>query len=115
MYSYTISLKFDKTVFKDTCKVIEENVKNIVDCKYFFDFLDGDEEKTYYLDYEKQSKIVVSNEWDVQAVIVESDIDLGHFLKQYMNIEHSMVIEAASFLAAQATKKPITCVIGFFE
>ncbi len=82
MFHYTISKEFDHKAFKEICAKIENNVENIKKCETFNDFLDGDSVQNYFVG---SKRIVVNNDSQVDALYVDSEIDLNYFLKASYN------------------------------
>lgn len=71
-HSYTTSLTADNTEFRKTCTVIEGNVKGIKKGTLLVD-VDGTMIQTYNA---SGKEIKVFNDYDVDAVYVDSEIDL---------------------------------------
>ncbi len=78
MYSYTISKEWNAELFFDVCSKIESNFKNIVKEKPFYDFLDGDMKQEYSVN---GKKIIVNNDSQIDALYVDSEIDLSDIIK----------------------------------
>ena len=71
-YTYNISPNINKEAFYNTCKLIEENVKDIIEAEYGED-VDGTQIKLYSTEY---GQIVIFNDYEVGAVYIESQIPL---------------------------------------
>ena len=76
MYSYTLSNQPDNTLFLKTCSLIEKRVSEITKEKLLMD-VDGSCFQTYRI---PQGMIKVSNDFEVYALYVDSDIDLTNVL-----------------------------------
>ena len=72
-YDYTIYPENSPKKFKETCKIIEEEYSNVVKSKLLVD-VDGSTVQPYY---QNNKTIVVYDDYDVGAVYVQSEIDLG--------------------------------------
>ena len=72
MYSYTISNEPDNTMFLKICSLIENHVSEITKEKILID-VDGSCFQRYQT---PQGIIMVSNDFEVYALYVDSDIDL---------------------------------------
>ncbi len=78
MYSYTISKEWNVELFLDVCSKIECHFNSIVKHKSFYDFLDGDMKQEYLVN---RNKIIVNNDSHIDALYVDSEIDLGEIIK----------------------------------
>ena len=76
MYSYTLSNQPDNTLFLKTCSLIEKHVAEITKEKLLID-VDGSCFQRYRI---PQGMIKVSNDFEVYALYVDSDIDLINIL-----------------------------------
>ena len=72
MFSYNIAKKADNKAFKDACEAIEENMKDIEKEKLLID-VDGSLVQTYNT---PKGSITVFNDYEVDAVYVDSEVDL---------------------------------------
>ncbi len=77
MFNYTISKHFDAALFRKACDELEKYIDNIVKEHYFYDFLDGDMKQEYLVN---GKRIIVNNDSDVDALYIESEIDLSDFV-----------------------------------
>lgn len=73
MYSYTISKTISNTSFKKACAYVESFLKLYVKEPLLID-VDGSTSQTYII---AGGKITVSNDCEVDAVYIDSDVDLG--------------------------------------
>ena len=76
MFSYTIAKNADRKAFDRTCALIESNVKDIKKEKVLED-VDGTLIQIYHT---PNGKIKVCNDYDVDAVYVDSDANLDHII-----------------------------------
>ena len=76
MYSYTLSNQPDNTLFLKTCLLIESHVDAVTKEKMLVD-VDGSCVQRYYT---PQGIIKVSNDFEVYALYIDSDIDLSSIL-----------------------------------
>ncbi len=76
-YSHTICTEFDENIFIKQCKTLEKNIPGIVKGKFLHDV--DDTKIQFYSIAEKEVKVV--NDFDVDAVYVDSDIELTQFFK----------------------------------
>ena len=74
MFSYTVSKEADNKVFLDTCALIETNIAEAVKEEMLID-VDGSLYQTYQT---PKGTIKVSNDFEVYAVYVDSDLKLDH-------------------------------------
>lgn len=72
LYSYTTSLTANNKDFKKVCSQIEEKITGIKKDKLLTD-VDGSAIQRYSLG---SKEIIVQNDYEVDAVYVDSDIDL---------------------------------------
>lgn len=72
MYSYTISKNADAQAFKGVCRTLEASIPGLVKEKPLVD-VDGSAIQIYHKDGEK---IKVLNDIDVDAVYIDSEVDL---------------------------------------
>jgi hypothetical protein len=72
MYSYNIAKEADKKAFNNICAVIEANHKGIKKEQLLVD-VDGSQIQIYN---SPDGKIKVYNDYEVDAVYIDSDIDL---------------------------------------
>lgn len=72
MYSYTLAKKIDNQVFKDACNKIEKAFPSAEKGKMLVD-VDGSLLQDYSID---DKKIRVQNDCEVDAVYVDSELDL---------------------------------------
>ncbi len=75
-YSYNIRPETDEKAFKKICKIIESKLKGIEKEKLLID-VDGTLIQIYYFYGEK---IAVYDDYDVDAVYIDSDVDLEDVL-----------------------------------
>ena len=75
-YSYNIRPETDEKAFFETCKTIEEGLSGLKKEKLLID-VDGTFIQIYYLDKEE---IVVYDDYDVDAVYVDSNVPLEKVL-----------------------------------
>ena len=78
MYEYTISKTADNRAFKKACDIVEGLVKGLVEEKPIID-VDGSVTKTYK---RGGKKIVIYNDYEVDAVYVDSDINLNDVMEK---------------------------------
>ena len=76
MITYTLSNQPNNTLFLKTCSLIENHVAEITKDKLLID-VDGSCFQTYHI---PQGMIKVSNDFEVYALYVDSDIDLTNIL-----------------------------------
>ena len=76
MITYTLSDRPDNELFFKTCSLIEKHISEITKDKLLID-VDGSCFQTYHI---PQGVIKVSNDFEVYAVYVDSDIDLTNIL-----------------------------------
>lgn len=81
MFSYTTSLTANNTEFKKTCAALEANVKDIEKGKLLVD-VDGSMIQTYKA---KSKTIKVYDDYEVDAVYVDSEFDLSNIIKSKVN------------------------------
>lgn len=74
-YSYTICNEFDSEIFSRQCQAIEKNIPNIRTVKKLQD-VDGTETAEYIVD---GKTLIVKNDYMVDAVYIDSDIDIDQF------------------------------------
>ena len=72
-YDYTIHPDNSPKKFKEACKTIEEHCKNIVKDELLID-VDGSTVQPYH---QNKKTIVVYDDYDVGAVYVKAEMDLG--------------------------------------
>lgn len=77
LHSYTTSLEANNDVFKKTCSAIERNITGIKKDELLTD-VDGSAIQKYKVG---SKEIVVQNDFEVDAVYVDSDIDLNGVIK----------------------------------
>ena len=77
LYSYTTSLKADNGEFKRVCSAIEKNILGIKKDKLLID-VDGSATQKYKTE---SKEIVVQNDFEVDAVYIDSDVDLKGIVK----------------------------------
>ena len=77
MFSYTISKEADNKAFMRTCALIEDNFKEISKEKMLID-VDGSIYQKYHT---PQGIIEVSNDYNIDAVYIDSEINLNHIFK----------------------------------
>lgn len=73
VYSYTVSKNASENAFERSCKVIESSIKGISKGKTVVD-VDGSSIKVYQ---NNGAKIKVCNDYEVDAVYVDSEIELN--------------------------------------
>ena len=76
-YSYTICTEFDEDIFIQQCNALEKNVPYIVKGQFLHDV--DDTKIQFYNISGKEVKVV--NDFDIDAVYVDSDIELTQFFK----------------------------------
>lgn len=76
MFSYNISKNADQKAFVNTCALIESNVKDFTKEKLLED-VDGTQIQIYIT---PDGKIKVFNDYEVDAVYVDSEKDLNKIL-----------------------------------
>lgn len=76
-YSYNIKPETDEEAFFETCKTIEKGLFGLKKEKLLVD-VDGTFIQIYYMG--KEEKIVVYDDYDVDAVYVNSNVDLEEVL-----------------------------------
>jgi hypothetical protein len=76
MFSYNIAKNADKSVFDNTCVLIEGHLENIKKGRLLQD-VDG---TTIQIYESPNGKIKVYNDYEVDAVYVDSEIDLKEIL-----------------------------------
>lgn len=76
MFSYNISTSADENAFFSTCDTIENAFPKLEKEELLVD-VDGSQIQTYT---ENSWKITVFNDYEVDAVFVDSDIDIGDIL-----------------------------------
>ena len=75
-YSYNVRPETDEKAFFETCKIIENRLHGLKKEKLLID-VDGTLIQIYYL---KDKKIAVYDDYDVDAVYVDSDVQLEDVL-----------------------------------
>ncbi len=78
LHSYTTSLKADNEEFNKICREIEKKVADVKKEKLLVD-VDGTQIQIYIVG---KNRITVKNDYEVDAVYVDSEIDLGSFVKE---------------------------------
>lgn len=73
MYTYNISKKADQIAFKHACNLIENQIEKLKKEKLLTD-VDGTEIQIYSA---PDGKIKVFNDYEVDAVYVDSEVDLS--------------------------------------
>ncbi len=76
MFTYNIAKEADNKAFKDVCAAIEAKVKGITKEKLLTD-VDGSLIQTYNT---QNGSIKVYNDYEVDAVYVDSEVDLSEVL-----------------------------------
>ena len=79
MYSYTISNSANKDIFECACRSIQTFLKKYKKEKQLQD-VDG---TTIQIYRRKNRKIKVVNDFEIDAVYVDSEIDLGKIFRKY--------------------------------
>ena len=77
MFSYTISKNADKKAFDHACALIEARVDDIKKEKILED-VDGSQIQIYNT---PSGKIEVYNDYEVDAVYIDSDVNLDHIIQ----------------------------------
>ena len=77
MFSYNIEKVADETKFKEASRKIDENVKEKKKNKLLED-VDGTQIQIYYKD---NKKIKLVNDYEVDAVYIDSEISLDYIFK----------------------------------
>lgn len=76
-YSYNVSASFDVVEYTKTVEILDRNLPKDMQRVPFYDFLDG----TRIMKFSKPGTTVkVHCDWNIGAVFVDSDIDLGELL-----------------------------------
>ena len=75
-YSYTVALSVDDAVFLEYCHMLEKNISLLKKDKLLID-VDGSETQVYYWE---RKKIVIHNSCYIDAVYIDSEINLIPFL-----------------------------------
>ncbi|MCD8090346.1 MAG: hypothetical protein LUD81_06960 [Clostridiales bacterium] len=78
MYEYRVHTENSPKKFKEACKKIEENFPNTIKRKLLID-VDGSTIQTFT---EGNKDIDVFDDYDVGAVYINSEIDLGELFEQ---------------------------------
>ncbi len=78
LYSYTTYFNADNKEFNKICREIENKVADIKKEKLLVD-VDGTQIQIYTVG---ENRITVKNDYEVDAVYVDSEIDLGSFIKE---------------------------------
>lgn len=76
MFSYTVSREASNDKFKRVCEKIEKNIRDIRKEKIIVD-VDGTLIQIYYAD---EKKIKVVNDYEIDAVYVDSEIEIENIL-----------------------------------
>lgn len=76
MFSYTVSKEASNEAFSTTCGLIESNFKKITKEKPLID-VDGSVHQTYRT---SSGEIKVSNDYFIDAVYVDSELNLDHLI-----------------------------------
>lgn len=76
MFSYNIANTADSEAFEKVCSIIEANLKNIRKEKLLVD-VDGTQIQIYAT---ADGKIKVYNDYEVDAVYADSDVDLENLI-----------------------------------
>lgn len=76
MYSYNVSKNADKKAFDDVCAIIEAKVKGYTKEKALVD-VDGTQIQIYNT---PDGKIKVYNDYEVDAVYIDSDAELKNII-----------------------------------
>lgn len=77
MFNYTVAKEADNTAFLSVCEKIEKEIKPLKKEKLLVD-VDGSLIQIYYTE---NKKIKVLNDYEVDAVYVESEADLTGVIK----------------------------------
>lgn len=77
MFSYTIAKNADKKAFNHTCALIETKATDI-DKERIIEDVDGTQIQIYNT---PSGKIKVYNDYEVDAVYVDSDVNLDHIIQ----------------------------------
>ena len=77
MFSYTIAKNADEKAFNHTCALIEAGTSGI-DKKRIIEDVDGTQIQIYDT---PSGKIKVYNDYEVDAVYVDSDVNLDHIIQ----------------------------------
>lgn len=76
-YSYNISPSFDVAEYTRIVELLDRHLPADMKRAPFYDFLDG----THIMEFSKPAIAVkVHCDWDIGAVFVDSDLDLGEIL-----------------------------------
>lgn len=76
-YDYTICTEFDEDIFNQQCKALEKNIPDIIKGQFLHDV---DETKIQFYNI-KGKEVKVVNDFEVDAVYIDSDIELKQFFK----------------------------------
>ena len=74
MFSYNVSQNADKKMFDKTCALIEEKLK-FFEKKDILEDVDGSQIQIYTT---SNGNIKVLNDYEIDAVYVDSDVNLNH-------------------------------------
>lgn len=78
-YSYNISPTFDVAEYTKIVELLDRHLPQDMQRVPFFDFLDG----THIMEFSKTgTRVKVHCDWDIDAVFVDSDLDLGEILER---------------------------------
>ena len=79
MFSYTISMEPDDTIFMNACALIDSKV-SVKEKKKLLVDVDDSLIQAYDI---QDGRIKIMSDYDVYAVYIDSDIDLGQILTEF--------------------------------
>ena len=97
MFSYTISKEADNMAFLKACTLIEDNFKEFTKEKTLID-VDGSVYQKYHT---PQGDIEISNDYNIDAVYIDSEMSLSHILTE---IEIAKAYEGKPYIAEKLRK-----------
>lgn len=77
-YHYECLNDFDHPAFIDACRKVENEINDITDKRYNYDYLTASELQQYII---HKNEIDIYNSWDQKSVYVDSDVELKCFSK----------------------------------
>lgn len=78
-YTYNINASYNKDVFKKIVDFVKVNVNDIEEIKCSEDFLDGDQTEIFKT---TKGEIIVKNDFMVDAVYIESEVNLDSIIDE---------------------------------
>lgn len=85
MFGYTVSMTANEKTFQKICDIIENELSPITKGNYLVD-VDGSLIQNYRVGC---NKIIIHNDYDIDAVYVDSDIDLSKLLVDYIVVTYN--------------------------